>query len=115
MDNLHWLPPLSSLKYLNLSGIDLREETNWLQEVATLPSLLELRMIDCNLNNFMINSFFEYSNLSSLVTLDLSENNFSSQLPNAFFNLTKDITYLGLSFLKIHGNIPSSLLNLPYA
>jgi hypothetical protein len=56
MDNLHWLSPLSSLKYLNLSGIDLRKETNWLQEVVTLPSLLELHMIDCNLNNFMINS-----------------------------------------------------------
>jgi len=112
MDNLHWLSPLSLLKYLNLSGIDLRKETNWLQEVATLPSLLELHMIDCNLNNFMINSSLEYLNLSSLVTLDLSRNNISSQLPNGFFNLTKDITYLGLSFLNIHGNIPSSLLNL---
>ncbi|PNX58673.1 putative LRR receptor-like protein kinase, partial [Trifolium pratense] len=44
MDNLDWLYPLSSLKYLNLTGIDLHRETNWLQAVATLPSLLALQL-----------------------------------------------------------------------
>ncbi|XP_045824794.1 receptor-like protein EIX1 [Trifolium pratense] len=112
MDNLDWLSPLSSLKYLNLSGIDLHKVTNWLQTVNTLPSLLELQLSDCKLNNFIINPSIQYSNLSSLLTLDLSYNNFTSQLPNLFFNLTKDVTYLDLSSSKIHGEIPSSLLNL---
>ncbi|GAU50273.1 hypothetical protein TSUD_131260 [Trifolium subterraneum] len=112
MDNLDWLSPLSSLKYLNLSGIDLHKETNWLQAVNTLPSLLELHMSDCNLNNFMLNPSIEYLNLYSLVTLDLSNKNFTSRLPNWFFNLTKDLTYLDLHSSNIHGEIPSSLLNL---
>ncbi|KAK2387415.1 receptor protein EIX2 [Trifolium repens] len=113
MDNLDWLSPLSSLKYLNLSSIDLHKETNWIQAVNTLPSLLELQLSYCNLNNFIINpSVNEYLKMSSLVTLDLSGNNITSQLPNWFFNLTKDLTYLDLSRNNIHGEIPSSLLNL---
>ncbi|GAU42683.1 hypothetical protein TSUD_131110 [Trifolium subterraneum] len=112
MDNLHWITPLSSLKYLNLSGIDLHKETNWLQAVSTLPSLLELQLLNCKLNNFMTNPSIKYLNMSSFVTLDLSHNNFSFQLPNGIFNLTKDLNYLSLSGNNIHGEIPSSLLNL---
>ncbi|WJX37834.1 hypothetical protein P8452_25560 [Trifolium repens] len=83
MDNLDWLSQLSSLKYLKLSGIDLHKETNWFQVVNKLPSLLELHLGDCNLNNFIINPSIEYLNLSSLLTLDLSDNNFTShQLPS---------------------------------
>ena len=92
----------SSLKYLNLSWIDLHKETNWFL-------ILELQLSQCNLNNF---PYVEYLNLSSLVTLDLSGNNFKSHLPDGFFNLTKDLTYLDLSGNNIYGEIPSSLLNL---
>ncbi|WJX37837.1 hypothetical protein P8452_25563 [Trifolium repens] len=106
------LSPHSSLKYLNLSNIELHKETNWLQAVNTLPSLLELQLSHCNLNNFIINPSIEYLNLSSLLTLGLSFNNFSSQFPDEFFNITKDLTDLKLRASNIHGEIPSSLLNL---
>ncbi|XP_058782340.1 receptor-like protein EIX2 isoform X1 [Vicia villosa] len=112
MDNLDWLSPLSSLKYLNLSGIDLHKETNWLQAVKKIPSLLELQLQNCNLNNLVLNPSVEYLNFSSLIILDLSYNNITFHLPNSFFNLTKDITYLDLSHNHIPGEIPSSLLNL---
>ncbi|WJX37810.1 hypothetical protein P8452_25538 [Trifolium repens] len=108
MDNLDWLSPHSSLKYLNLSGIDLHKVTNWLQVVNTLPSILELQLSQCKLNNPSI----QYLNLSSLLTLDLSFNNFSSHLPSGFFNLTNNLTYLRFRISKIYGEIPSSLLNL---
>ncbi|KAJ1407961.1 Leucine-rich repeat [Sesbania bispinosa] len=112
MDNLQWLSPLSSLKYLNLSGIDLHKETNWLQLVATmLPSLSELRLSQCNLND--ISPSLEYVNFTSLVTLDLSQNNFNSELPYWLFNLSGHISYLDLSWSHIHGEMPCSLLNLP--
>jgi len=109
MDSLDWLSPHSSLKYLNLTWIDLHKEPNWFQIVNSLPSLLELKFLDCNLNNF---PSVEYLNLSSILTLDLSLNNFTSHLPDGFFNLTNDLTYLVLSRNNIYGEIPSSLLNL---
>ncbi|WJX37811.1 hypothetical protein P8452_25539 [Trifolium repens] len=112
MDNLDWLSPLSSLKYLNLSYIDLHKESNWLQAVNTLPSLLELELFFCKLNNFIINPSIQYLNLSSLLALDVSGNNFTSQLPNWFFNHTRDLTYLDLYGNNIHGQIPSNLVNL---
>ncbi|KEH33790.1 LRR amino-terminal domain protein [Medicago truncatula] len=112
MDNLDWLSSLSSLENLYLSGIDLSKESNWIQGVSTLPSLLQLQISDWKPNNFMINPSIEYLNLSSIVTLDLSFNNFASHLPDGFFNLTKDLTYLRLHQSNIHGGIPSSLLNL---
>jgi Leucine-rich repeat (LRR) protein len=112
MDNLEWLSLLSSLKYLNLTGIDLQKETNWLQAVKSLPSLLELHLRFCNLNDFIINPSVKFLNLSSLLTLDLSGNNFTFKLPSQFFNLTKDLTILHLRLNNIHGEIPTSLLNL---
>ncbi|XP_058782345.1 receptor-like protein EIX2 [Vicia villosa] len=112
MDNLDWLSPLSSLKYLSLSGIDLQKNTNWPQAIATLSSLLELHLQYSNLNNLVLNQSIKFLNFSSIVTLDFSHNNFTSHLPNGFFNLTKDITYIDFSWSNILGEIPSSLLNL---
>ncbi|AES70161.1 LRR receptor-like kinase [Medicago truncatula] len=114
MDNLDWLSPLSSLKYLNLSGIDLHKETNWLQIVNTLPSLLELQLSSCNLNNLMINPYIKYLNLSSIVTLDLSLNNFTSHLPDRFFNLTyltfhRKSRYLDLFHNQLQGSVPEEI------
>ncbi|XP_061349673.1 receptor-like protein EIX2 [Gastrolobium bilobum] len=96
MDNLHWLSPLSSLKYLNLSYIDLHKETNWLQLVAMLPSLSELRLRDCSLS--YISPSLKYVNFTSLVTLDLSFNNFNSELPYWLFNLSSGISHLELHY-----------------
>ncbi|RHN66977.1 putative non-specific serine/threonine protein kinase [Medicago truncatula] len=97
---------------LDLGGVDLHKETNWFQVVNSLSSLLELQLFDYNLNNFLIGTSIRYLNLSSLVTLNLDENNFTSHLPNGFFNLTNDITSLDLALNNIYGEIPSSLLNL---
>ena len=110
MDSLDWLSSLSSLKYLNFSRIDLHKETNWLQIVNTLPSLLELQLSDCKLNNFRSVEYLNFT--TSIVTLVLSLNNLTSHIPDGFFNLTKDLTYLDLQRSNIYGEIPSSLLNL---
>ncbi|XP_058788210.1 LOW QUALITY PROTEIN: receptor-like protein EIX1 [Vicia villosa] len=112
MDNLEWLSPFSSLKYLNLRKIDLHRESNWLHAVAMFPSLSELQLGGCKLNTFILNPSIEYMNLSSLITLDLSFNNFTSHFPGKFFNLTKHITYLDLRGSNIQGEILSNILNL---
>ncbi|GKV30618.1 hypothetical protein SLEP1_g39412 [Rubroshorea leprosula] len=47
--NLEWLSHLSSLKYLDMSTIDLSKVNNWLQVVKKLPHLTNLQLDLCNL------------------------------------------------------------------
>ncbi|KAK7393790.1 hypothetical protein VNO78_22354 [Psophocarpus tetragonolobus] len=108
-DNLNWLNQLSSLKYLNLSQINLQNETNWLQSMTLHPSLIELRLASCHLTN--ISPSMKYANFSSLLTLDLSGNHFVSELPYWLFNITT-ISNIDLSFNLLQGPIPKSLLSL---
>nr|XP_007145987.1 hypothetical protein PHAVU_006G003400g [Phaseolus vulgaris]ESW17981.1 hypothetical protein PHAVU_006G003400g [Phaseolus vulgaris] len=129
VDNLHWLNQLSSLKYLNLSEINLQNESNWFQSMQLHPSLLELRLASCHLTN--INPSIKFVNFSSLLSLDLSGNHFGSELPYWLFNLSsissidlsfnflnewlgqhEKLQYLGLSENMFDGSIPSSIGNL---
>ncbi|RDX66019.1 Receptor-like protein 12, partial [Mucuna pruriens] len=110
LDNLQWLSQLPSLKSLNLSQINLENETSWLQTMAMHPSLVELRLASCNLIN--VNPFVKFVNLTSLVTLDLSGNYFHSELPYWLFNISSEISHIDLSFNTFQGQIPKSLLNL---
>ncbi|KAK7374107.1 hypothetical protein VNO80_07533 [Phaseolus coccineus] len=110
LDNLKWLSHLSSLQWLNLSAINLESEINWLQTMAMHPSLLELRLSMCQLNN--VSPSVKFVNFTSLVTLDLSHNNFYSNLPHWLFNISSDISHIDLSSNGLRGQIPKSLLNL---
>ncbi|KAK7316726.1 hypothetical protein RJT34_00398 [Clitoria ternatea] len=102
IDNLQWLSRLSSIKYLNLTLIDLHKETKWLQLLAMLPSLSELRLSSCKLNNILPS--LNYVNLTSLKTLDLSDNNFHNELPKWLLNFS-DISHLDLSSDQLKGSI----------
>ncbi|KAF7815736.1 receptor-like protein EIX2 [Senna tora] len=104
IDNLQWLSPLSSLVYLDLSGIDLHKQTNWLQSIHSFSSLIWLYMNNCQLTN--IQPSVENVNFSSLVFLDLGENDFYSELPNWLFNLSNDFKVLNLSNCGLRGQIP---------
>ncbi|AES65311.1 LRR amino-terminal domain protein [Medicago truncatula] len=97
--NIHNITHSSKLVYLDLTiiGIDLNKATNWLQAMAKLPSLLELQLNYCNLSNFMTNPPIEHFNLPSLKTLVASQKNFTSSIPDEFFNCIKNVTYLDLN------------------
>ncbi|XP_027922734.1 receptor-like protein EIX2 [Vigna unguiculata] len=111
--SLRWLfdlqrfSQLHSLKYLDLSGIDLHEETNWL--LAMPPSLSYLYLSNCQLTNR--SPSLKHVNLASLVTLDLSHNHFNSELPHWLFNLSHDLSHLDLKDSSLYGEIPSSFFN----
>ncbi|KAK7261362.1 hypothetical protein RIF29_27671 [Crotalaria pallida] len=94
MDNLRWVPHLSSLKYLDLSGIDLSNETLWLQRVTMLPSLMELLLQNCSLNG--ISSSLWYVNFTSLTLLDISS------------NISHAISHLDFSHNYLRGQIPAT-------
>ncbi|MED6183094.1 hypothetical protein PIB30_034935 [Stylosanthes scabra] len=103
---LHQISHLcSSLQYLDLSGIDLYKEIDWLQSLTSLSSLLELHLDDCILQSN--NPSLQYANFTSLKVLSLSNNDFSSVLPPWLFNLSH-ISYIDLSDNYLHGQLPQS-------
>ncbi|CAA3014371.1 receptor like protein 30-like [Olea europaea var. sylvestris] len=99
IDNLNWLSDISSLSYLDLSGVNLRVVTNWLQPIAKLSSLAELYMSGCQLRDPM-SAFdvFANSSLSNLSTLDLSHNDFTSF--DSLFNFSRVHTVLDLLIIS---------------
>ncbi|CAL5370254.1 unnamed protein product [Camellia sinensis] len=87
VNDLRWISSLSSLKYLNLGGVDLSKAASyWLQTVNTLPSLSELHMPQCALLN--LPPSLPSINFTSLSLLDLSNNGFNSTIPHWLFNLS---------------------------
>ncbi|XP_028760187.1 receptor-like protein 33 [Neltuma alba] len=111
INDLHWLSQLSSLKYLNLSDIDIGNDTKWLQHIAMLPSLSELHLSGCGLRDF---PSLDCANFTSLEVLDLSGNFYTvkSKLPDSFSNITNHIHELDLYGCNFYGQLPNSLLNL---
>ncbi|XP_076908662.1 receptor-like protein EIX1 [Bidens hawaiensis] len=51
LDDLGWVSPLSSLRYLNLSGIAIGKRIDWLHPVNMLRSLLTLNLAECEITN----------------------------------------------------------------
>ncbi|KAG5079378.1 hypothetical protein GYH30_003310 [Glycine max] len=83
-DGNQCLSNLISLTHLHLSSIpnDLHTSHSWLQMIAKLPKLRELRLIDCSLSDHFILSLrpskFNFS--TCLLVFDLSWNTFTSSM-----------------------------------
>ncbi|KAL0321715.1 UNVERIFIED_CONTAM: Light-harvesting complex-like protein 3 isotype 1, chloroplastic [Sesamum calycinum] len=106
--NLQWLSRLSSLKYLDLTGVNIIEATNWLQATNNLPSLVDLRLSRCSLR--LITSV-DFVNFTSLRVLDLSGNKFNSFLPHWIHNLG-NLVHLDLSDCGLYNQFPTTLQNM---
>ncbi|CAK9149619.1 unnamed protein product [Ilex paraguariensis] len=86
VSDLNWVSGLTSLKYLNLGGLNLSLETNWLQALNRLPSLSELHLSYCGLQNIPPSP--PNLNFTTLLVLDLSNNQFKSLFPQWLFNIS---------------------------
>ncbi|KAL2577760.1 hypothetical protein AAZV13_16G156500 [Glycine max] len=113
IDNLNWISRLSSLEYLDLSGSDLHKQGNWLQVLSELPSLSELHLESCQIDN--LGPPKGKINFTHLQVLDLSINNLNQQIPSWLFNLSTALVQLDLHSNLLQGEIPqiiSSLQNI---
>uniref|UniRef100_A0A2N9H697 Leucine-rich repeat-containing N-terminal plant-type domain-containing protein n=1 Tax=Fagus sylvatica TaxID=28930 RepID=A0A2N9H697_FAGSY len=101
---------LSSLKVLNLGGVNLSNAEGWLDAVNMLPSLVELRLFFCKLHKLPQN--LHHVNFTSLKILDLSYNNFSSTIPDWLSEIGHSVVYLNLSRCQLQSMIPDAFGNL---
>ncbi|CAA2968315.1 receptor EIX2 [Olea europaea subsp. europaea] len=108
-NGLKWISGLSSLKYLDLGGIDLSlAASSWLQTINSLPVISELHLPWCRLVNLPTSLLSV--NFTSLSILDLSHNNFNS-IPQWLFNLNT-LKRLYLRSNNLYGVLPDALANL---
>ncbi|WJX75342.1 hypothetical protein P8452_58883 [Trifolium repens] len=111
IDNLDWITKFSSLEHLDLSGIDFRKETNWLEILSSLPSLSELHLENCQIDNLM-KPPKRKTNFTNLQVLDLSNNNLNQEIPSWLCNLSSTLVQLDLSGNFLQGEIPQIISNL---
>lgn len=101
--DLNWVFGLSSLKYLDLSYVNLSSATHWLDSINKLPSLVTLSLQNCSLH-YLPYSFPNW-NMTSLSYLSLSQNKFvNSELPKWLSNATT-IETLYMVYSNIQGPI----------
>ncbi|GAY52204.1 hypothetical protein CUMW_140110 [Citrus unshiu] len=77
VENFLWLSGLSFLEQLDLCYVNLSKAFDWLLVANTLPSLVELRLSNCQLHHLPP---LTISNFSSLTVLDLSFSQFDNSL-----------------------------------
>ncbi|XP_022746296.1 uncharacterized protein LOC111296318 [Durio zibethinus] len=112
---LQWVSGLSPLQYLDLSDANLTKAIDWLQATQKLPSLVELHLSGCTLNNdpssirVIPNGF---QNMSSLKFLDLSWSSFSSSSTLNWLSNLNRLQFLGLRSVNLQGNFSIAIRNL---
>ena len=113
VNNLNWLHGLSSLKTLDLSGVVISKcQNDWFHYISIiLPSLETLCLSGCQLHKLPTSPPPEM-NFDSLVTLDLSGNNFNTTIPDWLFQNCHHLQNLNLSKNNFQGHIPYSIERL---
>ncbi|WCJ39058.1 Receptor-like protein EIX1 [Euphorbia peplus] len=114
VEKLDWISSLSSLEFLDMSGVDLSQSIDWLKVINPLSSLIELHMSQCslpNLNPPRVPSL----NLSSILVLDLSKNYLGGPIPKSFQNMTSSfLSELDLSYNIFNSSIPNWFYGLTH-
>jgi Leucine-rich repeat (LRR) protein len=106
---ISWLSRLKSLRYLDMSFVDLHSLKVWAQSLNKLPSL-EVLILEGNSLTCIPQSLSSV-NFTSLRVLHLYDQNFNTTIPNWIFSLRGLIT-LNLGFSGFEGLIPEALGNL---
>ncbi|XP_040367844.1 receptor-like protein EIX1 isoform X2 [Rosa chinensis] len=114
-ENLEWLSHLSSLRYLNMSYLDLSKVMNWPLSLSKLTLLTELQLSQCNLPNINLRSLSFINSSTSLQILHLSVNSLNSSIFYWIANVSSNFIHIDLSSNNLKGPIPdvfTSMLSL---
>ncbi|QHO43984.1 uncharacterized protein DS421_5g167320 [Arachis hypogaea] len=105
--NLNWISTLSSLQYLDLSSTDLHKELDWIQVFGALPSLSELHLDNCQIDNLAPSK--GKANFTNLHLLDLSNDNLNQGILSWISNLSRTLVQLDLRSNFLQGEVPEML------
>ncbi|PRQ58040.1 putative non-specific serine/threonine protein kinase [Rosa chinensis] len=113
VENLHWLPHLSSLKYLDLSSTNLIKVSDWLETINKLPNLRNLTLRLCSLPPPTLSTLSHINSSNSLVSVDLSKNPaVSSSIFKWLCNYNTTLVHIDLSFNQLSGLISNAFSNM---
>ncbi|KAL2993618.1 hypothetical protein AAZX31_10G122500 [Glycine max] len=102
-DGSDWISQLSSLQYLYMSYVYLGKAQNLLKVLSMLPSLSNIELVSCSLNELHAHQLVRDTNVSRVQVLNLAENGLEAQILDVFHNMTF-ITKIDLS----HNNLNST-------
>ncbi|KAK7343687.1 hypothetical protein VNO77_12625 [Canavalia gladiata] len=98
-NDVNWISDLESLEHLDMSEVYLGDTHNLFQVLNMLPSLLHIYLAGCGLHNSLIP-------LTKVQVLDLRGNQLTLPLLRAFQNMTS-LMHLYLSWNQFNGPIPN--------
>ncbi|GAU46789.1 hypothetical protein TSUD_268500 [Trifolium subterraneum] len=112
VENLQWVYGLVSLKHLTMDRVDLSliAGTDLVSALNQLPFLTKLHLSSCKLFGQIPSP--SSLNFTSLVVLDLSSNNFVSNIPDWLVNIST-LQHIDISINDLYGKIPLGLRDLP--
>ncbi|XP_004308368.1 PREDICTED: probable LRR receptor-like serine/threonine-protein kinase At4g36180-like [Fragaria vesca subsp. vesca] len=139
IEDLNWLPYLSSLKYLDLSYSNLSSIFDWPETINKLPNLRNLSLSYCSLPPPVFSTLSHINSSKSLASVDLSynidltattsvfkwlcnyntslvdinlvNNELSGSIPDVFGNMSS-LAHLDLSYNILEGAFPLSFSKL---
>ncbi|KAH7669502.1 Non-specific serine/threonine protein kinase protein, partial [Dioscorea alata] len=111
--SLQWLSSLSSLQYLDMSGVNLAKVSSddLFHAINMLPVLSVLILPNCQLHLLSPSSHSFLNLSSSLTTIDLSNNQINSTFPFWLTNCSR-LVHLDLWLNYFHGVIPEAIGNM---
>ncbi|XP_058768231.1 receptor-like protein EIX2 [Vicia villosa] len=107
VNDLAWLSRLSNLRFLDLSDMNLGLVVDWFSPISKIPSLFELHLSGCELQNVSHKSIPHLNSSISLKFLDLSYNSLNSCILSWVVNVSKVLTHLDLSYNSMQQSIPN--------
>ncbi|KAF7801458.1 receptor-like protein EIX2 [Senna tora] len=111
-NDLEWISHLSSLRYLDLSHVNLSRVLDWQISLSCqVPSLLELHIANCSLPqvNYSKSFFLHMNSSTSLKVLSLASNQLDSSILSWVSNISKVLVDLDLSYNSLQLIPPNSL------
>ncbi|KAK1412643.1 hypothetical protein QVD17_34057 [Tagetes erecta] len=102
----HFFQNMTSLRFLDLSSFDLSLEWNLVDFLSMIPSLSEFHLSSCNLEEMHLSHHhFNFTTLSNIQHLDLSQNYFIWRFPYILTNMTS-LRVLDLSVCSLNSSVP---------